>query len=88
MIQIAGVALLLYCIGRGGNPIGIALLASGVVLHLVLTVRLLRVTRGAGGGHAEWVREVSDRPRARNTPAWLAGSALVAIGAVVALFAG
>jgi hypothetical protein len=86
MLPLAGFALLLYCLWRGGNPVGIVLLASGVMLHLVLMLRLLKATAGGVGGHAEWVRDVSVRPRLRRSPAWLVGSLLVALGASLALF--
>jgi hypothetical protein len=86
MLPLAGFALLLYCLWRDGNPIGIALLAAGVLIHVVLTLRLVRATAGGVGGHAEWVRDVSTRPRMRASPAWLVGAALVAIGASLALF--
>ena len=53
---------------------------------VVLTLRLMRATAGGVGGHAEWVRDVSTRPRMRQSPAWLVGSVLVALGASLALF--
>jgi hypothetical protein len=86
MLPLSGFLLLLYCLWRGGNPIGVAVLAAGVVVHVVLLLRLLRATAGGVGGHAEWVRDVSHRPRLERSPAWLVGSALVAIGASLALF--
>lgn len=86
MLPLAGFLLLLYCLWRGGHPIGVALLAAGVVIHLVLTLRLVKATSGGVGGHAEWVRDVETRPRMRTSPAWLLGSALVALGASLALF--
>lgn len=86
MLPVAGFLLLLYCLWRGGNPLGIVLLASGVLVHVVLMLRLLKATAGGVGGHAEWVRDVSLRPRMRRSPAWLVGSALVALGASLALF--
>jgi len=86
VLPVAGFLLLLYCLWRGGNPLGIVLLASGVLVHVVLMLRLLKATAGGVGGHAEWVRDVSLRPRMRRSPAWLVGSALVALGASLALF--
>jgi hypothetical protein len=86
MLPVAGFVLLLYCLWRGGNPVGIVLLASGVVVHVVLMLRLVKATAGGVGGHAEWVRDVSLRPRMRRSPAWLIGSALVLLGASLALF--
>lgn len=87
MLPVAGFLLLLYCVWRGGHPVGVALLGLGVGIHVVLLLRLLRATAGGVGGHAEWVRDVSLRPRLRRSPAWLVGSALVALGASLALFA-
>ena len=87
MLPLAGFALLLYCVWRGGNPLGLMLLGIGVGIHVVLLLRLVRATAGGVGGHAEWVRDVSLRPRLRRSPAWLVGAALVAVGATVALFA-
>ncbi len=86
MLPLSGFLLLLYCLWRGGNPIGVAVLAVGVLIHVVLLLRLMRATTGGVGGHAEWVRDVSHRPRLERSPAWLVGSALVAIGASLALF--
>lgn len=86
MLPVAGFALLLYCVWRGGNPIGIALLGLGVGIHVVLLLRLMRATAGGVGGHAEWLRDVSQRPRMRRSPAWLIGSLLSALGASLALF--
>ncbi|HEY8514614.1 MAG TPA: hypothetical protein VIS07_03765 [Candidatus Binatia bacterium] len=86
MLPILGVLLLLYCVWREGNPYGIALLAAGVMLQVMLALRFARATRGGVGGHAEWVRDVSQRPRLERNPGWLLGSALVAIGAAIALF--
>jgi len=85
MLPVAGFALLLYCVWRGGNPLGLALLGIGVGIHVVLMLRLAHATAGGVGGHAEWVRDVSTRPRMRRSPAWLVGFALVALGAALAL---
>jgi len=86
-MPLAGLLLLLYCVWRGGNPVGLALLAAGVTVHVVLALRMARASVGGVGGHAEWVRDVSKRPRLARSPGWMAGAALVAIGACVALFA-
>ena len=86
MLPVAGFLLLLYCLWQGGHPVGIVLLAAGVMIHLVLTLRLAKATSGGVGGHAEWVRDVETRPRMRSSPAWLIGSLLVVSGAAVALF--
>lgn len=86
MLPLAGFALLLYCLWRGGNPFGLLVLATGVLVHVVLTLRLAKATRGGVGGHAEWVREVSLRPRLQRNAGWLVGSVLVALGASLALF--
>jgi len=86
MMPLLGLLLLVYCIWRDGNPLGIVILASGVVLHVVLALRMARASVGGVGGHAEWVRDVSGRPRLARSPAWTLGAALVAVGAAIALF--
>ncbi|MFN8600368.1 MAG: hypothetical protein U0842_07835 [Candidatus Binatia bacterium] len=86
MLPLTGFLLLLYCLWRGGHPLGVVLLAIGVMIHFVLTLRLVKATAGGVGGHAEFVRDVETRPRMQRSPAWLVGSLLVALGASLALF--
>ncbi len=86
MMPLLGFALLVYCVLRGGNPLGLVLLAAGVLMHVVLALRMARASTGGVGGHAEWVRDVSSRPRLERSPAWMVGAALVAVGAAIALF--
>lgn len=86
MLPLTGFLLLLYCLWRGGHPLGVALLGAGVLIHVVLTLRLVKATAGGVGGHAEWVRDVETRPRMQRSPAWFVGSLLVALGASLALF--
>ena len=45
----------------------------------------MRSTLGGVGGHAEWVRAMSVRPRLDRTPAWGLGLALAAAGVLAAL---
>ena len=63
MLPLTGFLLLLYCLWRGGHPLGVAILAVGVMIHFVLTLRLVKATAGGVGGHAEFVRDVETRPR-------------------------
>ena len=86
MLPLTGFLLLLYCLWRGGHPLGVTLLAIGVMIHFVLTLRLVKATAGGVGGHAAFVRDVETRPRMQRSPAWLVGSLLVALGASLALF--
>ena len=80
MLQVATVALIAYHVWRGGVTLGVALMATGLAVHLTLALRLARATMGGVGGHAEWVRDVSTRPRLRRSPAWFVGLALIVAG--------
>lgn len=86
MLLLLTVALLAYFVWRGGNPLGIGLIAAGLLVEMVLVLRLLRATVGGVGGHAEWVRDVSRRPRLQRSPGWLGAAALVIAGAAIALW--
>ena len=63
---------------------GMALITLGLVIEAVLLLRLVRATAGGVGGHAEWVRDVSVRPRLQRHPLWGWATALVVIGAAIA----
>ena len=85
MLQLATLVLIGYYLWRGGAAPGVALMAGGLLVHLVLALRLLRASTGGVGGHAEWVRETSTRPRLRRSPAWLVGVALILAGLGLAI---
>ncbi|MBM4267663.1 MAG: hypothetical protein FJ144_13795 [Deltaproteobacteria bacterium] len=84
MLILLPVLLLAYFLWHGGSALGIGLIAAGLLVELALTLRLLRATVGGVGGHAEWVRDVSKRPRLQRSPAWLLATALVLAGAAIA----
>ena len=86
MLQTATLLLIAYALWRGAPALGVALLVAGFLVQLALTLRLLRASLGGVGGHAEWVREVSTRPRLARSPAWLLAFALVLSGLAVTLF--
>jgi hypothetical protein len=87
MLPLATLALIAWTLWRGGSPLGAALMAAGLLVHLALGLRLARTTLGGVGGHAEWLRDTSTRPRLRRSPGWLAGLALILAGLAVALLA-
>jgi len=78
-------ALIAYGLWRGGSPAGVGLMSLGFLVQLWLTLRLTRATVEPAGGHAEWVREGSTRPRLVASPAWGVGLALVLVGLVLVL---
>lgn len=80
MIPLAALVALLFFAWRGAGVIALALLAAGFLVTFVLSLRVLRASVGGVGGHAEWVRDVSVRPRLGRSPGWAAGVALVAAG--------
>lgn len=85
MIPFGSLLALLWFWWIGANPIGVGLLALAVLIEVVLLVRLLKLTAGGVGGHAEWVRDVSRRPRLRASPAWMLATALALAGALLCL---
>ena len=85
MLQTATLLLIAYALWCGAPALGVALLVAGFLVQLALTLRLLRASLGGVGGHAEWVREVSTRPRLARSPAWLLALALVLSGLAVTL---
>jgi hypothetical protein len=76
---------LVWAVVERARPLALCLLAAGLIVQVVLTVRLVRTTLGGVGGHAEWVRAMSVRPRLDRTPAWGVGIALAAAGVLAAL---
>jgi hypothetical protein len=85
VLPLATLALIAWTAWRGGPALAIALMAAGFLVHLALGLRMMRASMGGVGGHAEWVRESSTRPRLARSPAWLAGLVLVLAGLGVAL---
>ena len=67
------------------RPLELGLLAAGLVVQVVLIARLMCTTLGGVGGHAEWVRTMSVRPRLDRSPGWGLGIALAVAGVVAAL---
>ena len=84
MLLLLPIGLLVYFAWRGGNPLGIALIGVGLVVELALVLAVVRASVGGVGGHAEWVRDVSRRPRLARNPGWLWATGLVVVGALVA----
>src|SRR5262249_24909369 len=86
MLQLATLGLIAYALWSGRSLAGVALMGAGLIVHLVMMLRLTQSLRGGLGAHAEWVREVSQRKRLYESPAWLAGALLIPLGAGVALW--
>ena len=76
--------LLAWLAWRGAPWPSLALIAAGWAVHASLLARLLRATLTPAGGHAEWVRERSLRPRLRRSPLWAVGWLLVIVGVALA----
>ena len=85
MLPILTMIALVWAVLAGARPLALGLLAAGLILQVVLTARLVRTTLGGVGGHAEWVRAMSVRPRLDRTPAWGLGIALAVAGVIAAL---
>ena len=85
MLPLATLGLIAWTAWRGGPALAIALMVAGFLVHLTLGVRMMRASMGGVGGHAEWVRAASTRPRLARSPAWLVGLVLVLAGLGVAL---
>ena len=84
MLVLLSCTALLFLLLTGAPIVATGLVGLGVVLQLVLVARLARATVGGVGGHAEWVRDVSRRPRLRSDPLWLAATGLVVAGLLLA----
>ena len=85
MLLLATVAAIAWGVWRGASLLGIALMGAGLLVHVALTLRLVRASTGGVGGHAEWVRERSARPRLERSPAWVVGLLLILSGLLIAL---
>jgi hypothetical protein len=85
VIVVASAVLLVVAWARGGGALGLGLMAVGLAVQLALVARLARASVGGVGGHAEWVRDASTRPRLARSPVWLLGAGLVLAGLAVAL---
>jgi len=85
MLLSTSLLALAWLVWRGAGGVAVALAAGGVMVQLALALRLVQATAGGVGGHAEWVRDVSRRPRLARSPGWAIGAALVAAGVAVAL---
>jgi hypothetical protein len=86
MISLVALVLLLLFAWSGAGPFALGFLAAGFVWTVVLSVRTLKASVGGVGGHAEWVRDVSTRPRLSRSPAWGAAVALIATGTALGLW--
>ncbi len=84
MTLVLGAAVLAGLWWRDAPAAALLLAAAGWLLHLGTAFRLVRATLGGAGGHAEWVRETSVRPRIARSPAWVWGWLLLGAGALVA----
>jgi len=85
MILAASLLALAWLLWRGAGALAVLLVAAGVAVQIALAVRFVQATTGGVGGHAEWVRETSHRPRLARSPVWTIGAALVAAGVALAL---
>ena len=84
MLPLVTLIAIAWSVWRGASPLGIGLMTAGLLIHVALMLRLVRASVGGVGGHAEWVREQSRRPRLLESPAWLGGLVLVLTGLAVA----
>jgi hypothetical protein len=86
MIPLAALLALGFFAWRGAGPIALSLLTAAFALTFVLSLRVLRASVGGVGGHAEWVRDVSLRPRLARSRGWTAGVALLVAGIALGLW--
>ncbi len=84
MLVLLPIVLLAYFAWYGGNPLGIVLIAAGLVIEVTLVLHMVRASVGGVGGHAEWVRDVSRRPGLERDSKWMWATGLVIVGAIVA----
>lgn len=87
-MALVALGALAFFLWRGAGVAALVLLTAGALWSLFLTVRLGRASLGGVGGHAEWVRDVSLRPRLASGPAWAVAAGLVAAGVAVGLLGG
>ena len=86
MVLLVTVILLAVAAWRGAPTLALVLMAAGLAVHLGLVLGLARASLGGVGGHAEWVRAVSTRPRLGRSPGWLVGTLLVVAGLAVVVW--
>ncbi|MDG2304868.1 MAG: hypothetical protein P8R42_09460 [Candidatus Binatia bacterium] len=86
MLLLLPIVLLAYFAWQGGHALGIVFIVVGLGIELTLVLRMVRATVGGVGGHAEWVRDVSRRPRLARDPMWSWATALVIVGGLLAAF--
>lgn len=86
MLLLLPLLLLAFFAWRGGNPVGIALIFFALAGEIGLALRMLRASVGGVGGHAEWLRDVSRRPRLDRDRGWLWATVQALVGAVIAAF--
>lgn len=87
MIPLLALLALLFFAWRGAGAVSLALLVAGFAGSFLLSIRMLRASVGGVGGHAEWVRDVSLRPRLGSSPAW-GISLLLVVGGILSALAG
>ncbi len=85
MMLLATLGLIAWALWRGAAGLAVGLMLAGFLVHLALALRLVRTLEGGVGGHAEWLRDTSVRPRVRRSPAWLVGLALILAGLALAV---
>ncbi len=86
MLPLVTLVAIAWCVWHGASPLGIGLMTAGLLVHVALTLRLVWASLGGVGGHAEWVRERSRRPRLARSPAWLVGLVFILLGLFVVLW--
>ena len=69
-----------WLVWRGAAWPAVIPVVLGVAIQATLVVRLASASAGGVGGHAEWVRETSRRPRIVRSRAWAVGVGLVLLG--------
>ena len=85
MMCLGSIVILGWLLMRGAPLPGLLLVAAGVAVQVILAVRLGLASMGGVGGHAEWIRDVEERPRIMESRAWAIGVGLVVLGLAVAL---
>jgi hypothetical protein len=85
VIVLVTLALIGYAVWTGARWLGIVLMVAGLLLQVALGLRLLRATVGGVGGHAEWVRASSTRPRLHQSPGYFLALALIISGFALAV---
>ena len=85
MVPVLTAIAFVWALVARARPLALGLLGAGLVVQVVLTARLMRTTLGGVGGHAEWVRATSVRPRLDRSLGWGLGIALAVAGVLAAL---